>query len=605
MTIGRNNHNRLRPAAAALAAVLIMLCGGKLQAEYLFLKNGTVIEGRILNESPSSMTVLTNDGKTVNVKRSTVLRVMYTQLYRGKLYIQKTDGRVLEAYIIDEDQEYYTVRPELNSPKEFTIRRDDVLFMTRKNPSALAGEVSYKHVDLSWRKPYTPDNPVKHFKIYIRLKGGDYTVAGVTSGTQYRVKGLQCNSVYYAMVTAVDRSGYESLPSNVVRLTTRKGRPVPPGHVHLLSVTSDAGGPCTAHLAWSGAVDPCGGTITEYGVYLKDETEKNVKAAKAAGKGFPGYRLAGKTSGAAIRIPGLKDKTPYRVMVTSIDNTRDESPAGWTLSFNTRNLMPEYPFPVSCERTLTGSGADGTVKLSWARAVDRDGTVAAYRIYRKIKNEYALQGATDRTDFVARGLSTTEKHYFTVRSVDNRGGESSDSYPASTGLVRYVDITAKGSLLLPVGKYGRLYHPGYGGTIMVSSENLFLERLLVGVEAGYLHFGGKTEVSIEAALVPFMAVMSYRFRLARWVSIEPSVGFGGCYNMVGINAMGAVPAGLYFLKKYTQLNTVEFIFSAGAQSTFSIGKIALLYIGGAYHGIAERGGLLSFFSVHGGVGVRI
>ncbi len=605
MTFRRNNHCGLRASAAVIAAGLMILCGGRLHGEYLFLKNGTVMECKILNESPASMTVLTSDGKTVSVSRSTVLRVMYTQLYRGKLYIQKTDGSVIEAYIIDEDQEYYTVRRELNSPKEFTIRRDDVLFMTRKNPSALEGRVSYRYVDLAWRGPYTPDNPVKHYKIYLRTKGGDYAVAGVTSGTKFRVKGLQCNIEYYAMVTAVDRGGYESLPSNVARFTTRKGRPVPPGHIRLVAVTSAAGASCTAHLVWDGAVDPCGGTITEYGIYLKDESVVPADAGGPGGKPFHGYRLAAKTSGTAFKMPGLRDGSRYRVIVTSIDNTRDESPGGSSLFFTTENRMPAYPYPVSCERTLNGTGASGTVKLSWKGALDPDGTVTGYRVYRRAQGGPVLLGATDKTEFEAKGLPDAEKHYFTVRSVDNRGGESSDSYPASTGLVRYADITAKGSLILPFGKYARLYHPGYGVTLAVSVENLFLDRLTIGAETGYFHFKGKTEKSGEAALVPFMAVLSYRFHLARWVSIDPAIGLGGCYNMASINAMDAVPADLYFVNRYAQWSAVEFMFSAGAQCTFTIGKMALIQAGGTYYGIVERGGVLSFVSVYGGAGVRI
>ncbi|HNW27209.1 MAG TPA: fibronectin type III domain-containing protein [Spirochaetota bacterium] len=602
--IGRNRHGGLRASVAALTA-MALFSAGRLYGEYLFLKNGTVIEGKILKESPSSMSVLSPDGRTVTVQRDTVLRVMYTQLYRGKIYIQKTDGRVIEAYIIDEDQEYYTVRPELNSPKEFTIRRDDVLFMTRKNPSALEGKVSYRHVDLAWRKPYTPDNPVRQFKIYLRTKGGDYAIEGATAGTAYRVKGLRCNSEYYAMVTAVDKNGSESLPSNVIRFTTRKGRPASPDRVRLVSVVSGADGTCTASLDWDSAVDPCGGTVTGYGLYLKDLSSGTSGAGVMVNKQFPGYRLAGKAPGTSGKITGLRDKTRYRVIVTSIDNTGDESASGTSLSFTTENRMPDYPYPVSCEKATDGNGPDRAVKIRWEKAGDPDGTVTAYRVYRKSMNGPGLLGATDKTEFIAKNLPAGEQHYFTVRSVDNRGGESSDSHIASTGLVRYIDITAKGAFLIPVGRYGRLYKPGYGAAAMVSAENLFLDRMTLGVEAGYFHFSGKTDASRDASLVPFMAVMSYRFHLARWASLDPDIGFGGCYNRVSINTLGATPAVLYFMNHYAASNTVEFIFSAGAKAVFTLGKTALVQAGGSFHGIAEKGGLMTFFSVHAGVGARI
>jgi hypothetical protein len=303
----------------------------------------------------------------------------------------------------------------------------------------------------------------------------------------------------------------------------------------------------------------------------------------------------------SVSVPGLRDRTRYRVLVTSIDNTGDESPTGRTLSFNTENRPPEYPFPVSCE--YIGSG--GAVRLSWMKTLDPDGAVTGYRIYRRTQNGPALLGSTDKTEFEAKGLPSAEKHYFTVRSVDNRGGESSDSYPASTRLVRYANITASGAFLLPMGDYGRLYRPGWGGTVTVSAENLVLDRMALGVETGCWYFSGRTDVSRDAFLVPVRVVASYRAHLSRWFSLDPSVGAGGCYNTVSANAAAVVPAGLFFLKRYARVKAFEFIFSAGAQGTFTISKTALVSIGCAYNGIIERGGLMSVISVHAGAGVRI
>ncbi len=425
------NSGELFVALAVFAAVF--MSSGRLGAEFVFLKNGRIIEGNIVSESPYDMIVLERGGKRSTISRRNIMRVLYTQLYRGRLYIQKIDGSVIEAFIVDEDQEHYILRSALDSPREFSIRRDEVLFMTRKNPSALEGRVSLMHVDLTWKPPYTPDNPAKHYRVYIRTKGGEYKTAGETSGKSLRVRGLLCNTEYYSIVTAVDRNGQESLPSNEVHFTTKKGRPSPPGRAFITMVTSDAGRICTAHVSWDKAVDPCGGSITEYGVYLSEEKEKRDATADGSRARFPGYRLVARTPATQFRIPGLKDRRRYRVKVTSIDNTKDESDAGRTVVFNTVNKKPGYPFPVSCEKYVSSGGREIAVRLSWKDSDDPDGTVTGYRIYKKIKDTYDRIGSTNTAEYEVRGLLPAARHSFVVRAVDNRGDESEDSYPAATG----------------------------------------------------------------------------------------------------------------------------------------------------------------------------
>jgi fibronectin type 3 domain-containing protein len=603
---GRSNmickSKNLLSALAISASVL--LPGERLAAEFVFLKDGRIITCKILNETPSTMTVLETGGKTIIVSRKSIVRVLYTQLYRGKLYIQKIDGSVIEAYIIDEDQEHYILRSDLNSPKEFMMKRDEVLFMTRKNPSALQGKVALKYADLSWRPPYTPDNPAKFFKIYLKTKGGDYKTAGETSDKSFRARGLLCNTEYHSIVTAVDKKDHESLPSNEVHFTTKKGRPSPPEHARAAGVTSNANRVCTVHVVWDRAVDPCGGTITEYGVYLKDDEEKRDDAAAGSSAKFPGYRLAGRTSATEYRIPGLKDRRRYRIKVTSIDNTRDESDMGRTLVVKTKNKLPGYPFPVTCRKIVSSDKNAMTAKLSWKQADDPDGNETGYRVYKKGDNTYDLIGSTDKTEYEIKGLAPSAKHYFVVRTVDNRGDESAESYPAATGLVRYASLTGRGAYLLPTGNYRKIYKQGYGGSLFVSVENLFLEGMALGGETGYFHLEGNADRSQDGRLVPFMLTASFRLPLARWVSIDPHAAFGGCYNIARVNSLGIVSPELFFLKRYADRNAVEIMFSAGLQVTFNIKKLALIQLEASYSGIVELGIIMGFFTFSGGAGVR-
>ncbi len=254
--------------AAAVTAAALMTCAAvsRARAEVVFLRDGRIVEGKILNETPAAVTVRKSDSSVTVYARGAVLRILYTQIYMGKVYINKTDGKVLEAYIVDEDRDNYTVRMDINKPQEFTIRRVDVLFMVRKNPTGLNGRVFQKHVDLTWNPPY---NPVKKYKIYVRSVGGEYREAGTSLGTRFRVTGLNCNMEYIAKVTAVDRDNYESLPSNEFKIVTQKGKPVPPRRIRIAKMAADRNRVYTAHLAWDRAEDPCGGIISDYHVYIK------------------------------------------------------------------------------------------------------------------------------------------------------------------------------------------------------------------------------------------------------------------------------------------------------------------------------------------------
>jgi hypothetical protein len=87
------------------------------------------------------------------------------------------------AHLEDEDRESYTFRKDLFSPEEFTLKRNEVLFMAEKNPSGLQpdGEIGTDRVSLKWLPPY---DPVKKYKLFIKKKQSDkYEPADTTGST--------------------------------------------------------------------------------------------------------------------------------------------------------------------------------------------------------------------------------------------------------------------------------------------------------------------------------------------------------------------------------------------------------------------------------------
>jgi len=481
-----NMKSHARFAAAVTAAALLAGAGAPMaRAEVVFLRDGKIVEGKILNDTPAALTVKQKNGATVVVGRNNVLRILYTQVYMGKVYIHRTDGKVVEAFIVDEDQESYTVRTDINSPKETVIKRQDVLFMVRKNPSALKEKVSLRHVDLSWLAPF---NPVKHYRVYIRPRGGEYRLDGTSLFTRYRATGLSCNTAYSVYVTAVDRDNYESLPSNEVQFTTLKGEPQPPGGVVMTVDKQDPKKPFAARITWEKTKDPCGGSIADY------------------------------------------------------------------------------------------------------------------RLYRKGAGGYALVAATRTTAWDLKNLDPLDKHRFVVRSVDDRGAESSNSRVVSADPMPGAIISARGDFIVPLRDYGRLYRYGFGGSLALYGKNLITRWVDIGAESGFYYFYGKVRRVKSAWLVPFMAALGCRVPLAGWVSLGPRASFGGVYDRVKYVPEIAGPAVMFLKPPFREKSAVQMMFSLGINCSFTVKDTALLEIGADYRGIIEKGGVMDFISVYAGAG---
>ncbi|MBN1500379.1 MAG: hypothetical protein JW982_09490, partial [Spirochaetes bacterium] len=106
-------------------------------AEYVFLKNGDIKKGAIVSETASTIVLKAVDKKTYSIERNTILRILYTEIYLGKVFVQKNDGKNVVCYMVDENRETYTFRLELYKPVEFVLTREEVLFIARGNPSGL------------------------------------------------------------------------------------------------------------------------------------------------------------------------------------------------------------------------------------------------------------------------------------------------------------------------------------------------------------------------------------------------------------------------------------------------------------------------------------
>lgn len=315
-----------------------------LNAESVFLKDGSIIDGTIVSDSTSSVSVRTEDRKIKSIPRGNVLRILYTKLKMGKIYIQKRDGEGIVAFMVDEDQETYTFRKELYNPKEFTLNRNDVLFMAEKNPSGLKadGEIKTDRVSLTWLPPY---DAVRKYKIYTKKeKDGRYEPADSTKSKSITLKGLTSNTTYFIIVTSVDTDDYESSPSNELKITTKN---IAPGEPVILSV--EIPGNDDRRISWSEAADP-DGKVIKYRVHGTVDGKRSMIAEV-------------KTTGYLLKKASGYDK----VEIAAVDDRDAESGAvkvKLTEDKNRVSFRPSLFIPLSKFGEMAGIGYGGMINYT-------------------------------------------------------------------------------------------------------------------------------------------------------------------------------------------------------------------------------------------------
>ncbi|MBN2401070.1 MAG: fibronectin type III domain-containing protein [Spirochaetes bacterium] len=318
-------------------------------AEYVFLKDGSIVKCRIETETKTSITARLPNGKMTTFNPRNVLRILYTELYMGKIFVNKTDGTVIEAYMVDEDQTTYTFRKDLYKPQEFKIRRDEVLFTTRKNPSGLKGTARHDRIEITWNAPYTP---VKNYKIYFK-SADDYKVYGESAATNAVLKGLKGNTQYSVKVTAIDTDGYESLPTNEIKIKTENTLPNPPTNIKASTKHEKDASKMTAYIKWKGAFD-ADGSIKGYRLYRKD---------------VKGFTSLGETKKNAYEVKGLDTDKSYRFVLRSVDDKDAESDDSRTFSatmLKGYKIGAEflYILPLGDFKTLQDSGFGALVNCA-------------------------------------------------------------------------------------------------------------------------------------------------------------------------------------------------------------------------------------------------
>lgn len=121
-----------RPAVISACLFIFFAFSGLLYAESVFLKDGSIVEGKIVKEDDLKITVQISSGEIREISRENILRTNYQVSYKEKKFIKKNDGTEIEGYFVDEDSISFTYREKLNLPDEIKIRKDEIRSISKE-----------------------------------------------------------------------------------------------------------------------------------------------------------------------------------------------------------------------------------------------------------------------------------------------------------------------------------------------------------------------------------------------------------------------------------------------------------------------------------------
>ncbi len=260
--------------------------------------------------------------------------------------------------------------------------------------SAVTGATSY---NLYWSTTtgVTPANGTK--------------IAGATSPTVQT--GLNDNTTYFYVVTAVNSAG-ESAASVQVAATTLTSTAPPPTVPAAPTGVSGTGGAQQVTVSWTAVTG-----ATSYNLYYSTTT--GVTTAN-------GTKVSGVTS--PFVQTGLTDSTTYFFIVTAVNSAGESSPSAQA-SATTTTPTPTPTAP-SAPTGVTATGGTQQVSVSWSAVTG----ATSYNLYWSTTtgvtpaNGTKVTGATSPA--VVSGLADNTAYFFVVTAV-NAAGESAPSAQAT------------------------------------------------------------------------------------------------------------------------------------------------------------------------------
>jgi len=308
-----------------------------LGAAWIFHTDGSIIEGKIVRQTATRVTVKLPDGKKRTIEGRDIMRIRERDTVRKDVYVLNTaDGSLFVTNIVDETAKRLIARASLFSPEETSYEKDTFIAAQSRRSCAIEGIAGANDLSLEWAA--SPED--KSYMIFTAAENGAFTLAGKSERAQFVLKNLKGNSPYDVMIGVIDSKGKFHVSDEAARFMTGNKRPAAPEN--LRCVRNSKGG---FDLTWDTSSDD-DGSIAEYRVY-------SVKGASRTVIGSP--------VDAAFTFPETVEDGALNLRVSAVDDRGTESLLSEpVVSRETRvadfGVRPFYMYPVRSLRDYYAYG---------------------------------------------------------------------------------------------------------------------------------------------------------------------------------------------------------------------------------------------------------
>ncbi|WP_432491860.1 pectinesterase family protein [Kineococcus auxinigenes] len=260
---------------------------------------------------------------------------------------------------------------------------------------SLTAKGSTSSVALTWKKNSEQD--LAGYRVY-RAVDGAFQLLATTTSAKFTDKGAPAGFTSTYRVTAVDRTGNESVPVDATALRRDK---TDPGTPTGLVATAAAGG---IALDWADGTDA---DLAGYVVSRATGTSSSYKA-------LTGTPVTASAWTDTTAVAG----TAYTYRVTAVDLSGNDSRAA-----SASAVLPDGVAPATV-RSLKAKGSTGKVSLSWSKGSEKD--LAGYRVYRSSTADgaFELVGTPTSAKFSDSTAPAGVFSHYRVTAVDVSGNES-------------------------------------------------------------------------------------------------------------------------------------------------------------------------------------
>lgn len=159
-------------------------------------------------------------------------------------------------------------------------------------------------------------------------------------------------------------------------------------------------------------------------------------------------------------------------------------------------------------------------------------------------------------------------------------------------------------MITPLGKFGKMYNSGYGGTLSLSAKKIFFRKFEIGISPGFYYMHGNELIDSKnrdyktLSFAPIYLTSGYNIVLNKNFCIRPVLSFGGAY----LDAKYINRNEIYTKGETQHLHTFEHSLKGGLYAEYRYNKIYSISTGCEYGTVIEKNNNLKFINYNAGIG---